>query len=263
MQSEEPVSFRKFDERTVEITKYEMFYRDTAFYSKEEVEYYSLNDTISSYALFHHLEKHGYKWDDETRAQKREWIQWELDYDQQDSVVNAYYEKMFETLQITEEEYIDYYLLVNKEYERLQHELYDKKIGLNKDGVYEDLDAKLAYMKLVGISPKYLNDLFRKIPEPIEPLEPQPALPFSQEDSYLEVATNSEGEYVFVITRRLDMYMGDAHRELLYEIRRDDVSEWLTRNNLNHYQKAVSSYKSDDPKKNRNSKRTRGDFRYS
>ena len=120
---------------------------------------------------------------------------------------------------------------------------------MDKDGVYEDFNAKLAYMKLVGISPKHLNDLFRKIPEPLKPMEPQPDLPFLQEDSYLEVATNAEGEYVFVITRRLDMYMGDAHRELLYENRREDVSEWLTRNNLKRYQEAVANYKSDDPQK--------------
>ena len=33
-QSAEPVNFRKFDERTVEITKYETFYRDSSFLFK-------------------------------------------------------------------------------------------------------------------------------------------------------------------------------------------------------------------------------------
>ena len=52
----EPVSFRKFDELTVAITEYEMFYRgNSSFYSNDWVEYSSLFETLDKYALFHYL----------------------------------------------------------------------------------------------------------------------------------------------------------------------------------------------------------------
>ncbi len=130
-QAASSVSVRMFDERTVEITKYEMFYRDQAFYSKEAAEFFSLNRQFEN-MHFYHLEQHGYKWDDERRGQHRERVKSGFEYDMKDENLRAYYEKMFDALQITEEEYIEYYLLVNKEYEMLHQELFNKGIGLDE-----------------------------------------------------------------------------------------------------------------------------------
>lgn len=63
----ESVTYRKFDQRTLDITKYEMFYRGSGMYSKEVVEHKSLVETIEKYALFYYLEQHDYKWDEEKR----------------------------------------------------------------------------------------------------------------------------------------------------------------------------------------------------
>lgn len=49
-----------------------------------------------------------------------------------DTSLKAYYEKLFAELQITEEEYIDYYLVVNKEAEMLEKVLFNEGIGLMK-----------------------------------------------------------------------------------------------------------------------------------
>ena len=149
------------------------------------------------------LEQHGYRWDDETRARAREWIQNEFDYDKKNNPeLYAYYEKMFETLQITEEDYIDHYLLVNKEYNRLVDDLANNRIGLDIEGEYNADDELLAYSKLVGLSEE-LAELEEKLPEPLTPMEPQPDLPFITEDSIVKVTTNAEGEYIFVDTLHL------------------------------------------------------------
>ena len=79
--------------------------------------------------------------------------------------LKAYYEKMFDALQITEEEYIEYYLLVNREYAALEHDLYNKKIGLDEIGAYRSEDAKLAYKKLVGITQRDLNKCEKRFPD--------------------------------------------------------------------------------------------------
>lgn len=253
--SEEPkqtassVNFRMFDDRTVEITKYEMFYRGHAFYSKEAVEFYSLNETIQKYALFYHLEKHGYKWDDERRDQHRERVKSGFEYDMKDENLKAYYEKMFDALQITEEEYIEYYLLVNKEYEMLHQEVFNKGIGLDETGAYPSGEAELIYGKLVGITEDELNELAEKIPEQIEPMEPQPDLPFVRDEFGLKVTTNADGEYIFVHSSSYSMYFDETYREALYELEQEVVKEDLTRYSLKRYQEAVASYESDDVQK--------------
>ncbi|HWL24307.1 MAG TPA: hypothetical protein VNR38_11265 [Ureibacillus sp.] len=250
-QSAEPESIRKFDEKTVEIAKYEMFYRDNdSFYNKETVEYYSLYETIEKYAFFHYLEQHGYSWDDERRAKAREWIQNELNYDRVNNLeLFAYYEEMFETLQITEEDYIDYYLLVNKEYDKLISDLANNRIGSEIEGYYFPDEEAKAFSKLIGLSDE-LAQLAEKLPEPLTPMEPQPDLPFLTEDSYIKITTNAEGDYILVDTLHLPIRLGDAHRDLFFELRWTVLNnEDLNRHSLNRYQEAFATYKSDDPKK--------------
>ncbi|KGR78999.1 hypothetical protein [Ureibacillus manganicus] len=247
-QSVEPESFRKFDDRTVKILRYEMFHRDPAFYSNEEVEYYSLSETIKMYSLFHHLEQHGHKWDDARRDQIRERIRSGYEYDKKDPVLNAYLKKMFHVLRITEEEYIEHYLLVNKEYEMLHWEMFNKNIGLDEDGGYAFMDAEMEYKKLAGISQLQLMKLSERMPERLEPMDPQPDLPFLK-DSYLSVTTNDEGEYIFVTARHIRMFMSEQHGDLYSELKFNVVNEDLTRNTLERYKEAVASYENDDPQK--------------
>ena len=253
--SEEPkqaassVNFRIFDDRTVEITKYEMFYRDQIFYSKEAAEFFSLSETIQKYALFHHLEQHSYKWDDERRNQHRERVKSGLEYDKKDTNLRAYYEKMFDTLQITEEEYIEYYLLVNKEYEMLRQELFNKGIGLDETGAYPSGDAELTYGNLVGITEDKLNELAEKIPERLDPMEPQPDLPFVKDESRLKVTTNADGEYIFVDADYYLIYFDETYGKFLQELNREVVKEELNLYSLKRYQEAVASYESDDAQK--------------
>lgn len=245
----ESQNFRMFDDRTVKITKYEMFHRDPAFDSIEAVEYYSLSDTIKKYALFHHLDKHGYEMDEARRDRMREWVRGTFEYDKKDPALNDYFNKMFHVLRITEEDYIEHYLLVNKEYELLENDMYDKGIGLDEEGGYYFKEAEMDYKKLVGISDFRLMKLSERIPERLEPMNPQPELPYLTEDSYLEVTTNDVGEYIFTDPGYLRMALSERHEEIYSEINYRIVKDDLTRFSLERYKAAVASYESDDPQK--------------
>lgn len=247
-QDDEPETFRKFDERTVEITKYELFYRDSSFYPREAVEFFSITETIRKFALFHHLEQHNYKWDDETRGKFRERVKSELEYDKQNPELFTYFETMFDELQITEEEYIEHYLLVNKEYDILYREQFDKSIGLN-DGAYPSGDAENKYRNLMGISEDYLNELAEKIPESLDPIEPQPYIPFIYDDSYLTVTTNDDGEYIFTASRHFMTDMAQEQIFLLFELENRVVKEEISRHSLQKFKEAVESYESHDDEK--------------
>ncbi|SOC41537.1 hypothetical protein [Ureibacillus acetophenoni] len=248
-QVEESQNFRMFDDRTVKITKYEMFHRTPAFYSLEEVEYFSLSDTIEKYALFHHLDKHGYEMDEARRDRMREWVRGTFEYDKKDPALNDYFNKMFHVLRITEEDYIEHYLLVNKEYELLENDMYDKRIGLDEDGGYYFMDAKMDYLELAGISQLQLMKLSERIPERLEPMDPQPELPYLAEDSYLQVTKNEEGDYIFTNPSYISMRLGEQYEELWTELEYRIVKDVLTRFSLERYKAAVASYENDDPQK--------------
>lgn len=242
-----PTGFRMYDERTVEITKYEMFYREETFYSKEAVEFHALYDTLEKYALFNYLEQHDYKWDEERRNTFRERVKMALDYDMNDEGLKSYYEKMFAELQITADEYIDYYLLVNKEYEMLHQDLFNKNIGL-VEGSYPSGEALKDYLNLVSITEEDLNELAERIPDRLEPMDPQPDLPFNNEEFELYVTKNEQGEYIFVDISRFNL-MTPTYYSLIFEIERDFVKEPLTRHSFKRYQEALRTYVSDDPQK--------------
>lgn len=243
----ESAPFRKFDQRTVDIAKYEMFYRSKQMYSKEAVEFHSLVNVIEQYALFNYLEQYDYKWDEEKRNFYRERIKMEREYDLQDVNLKAYYEKMFTELQINEEEYVEYYLLINREFEMLHQDIFNKGIGLDETGAYPSGAAADEYRKLVGITEEYLNELAESIPEPLEPMELQPNLPFILNNKYLKVTTNEQGELIFIDPYFISINLEESYKSFLFDLKREIDYEDLTRFSLKRYQDAVQSYSSDDP----------------
>ncbi len=107
----------------------------------------------------------------------------------------------------------------------------------------------MAYRKLIGITEDYLNELAEEMHEPVEPMEPQPELPFLTEDSRLKVTTNAEGEYIFVDTMYFFTDLDDRHIYLLFELETKFAKEELSRYSVKKYQEAVASYESDDAQK--------------
>ncbi|MGM9948668.1 MAG: hypothetical protein ACI33P_01015 [Lysinibacillus sp.] len=246
-QSAEPIEFRMFDERTVEIKKYELFYRDWRFLPVEGLEYHALSETIAQHALFYHMARHDTQWDEKQRNTVRERVKLALHNEMKEDKLKAYYEKMFADLQITEEEYIDYFLLLNKEAEMLQDVLFDKGIGLDEEAFGESVKA---YQQFAGFTEEEMVKLARQIPsKTMQPMDPQPELPFDTVQLSLQVTTNKQGEYIFTKSINFPTFLGYTYKAFLSDINRDIVKEALTRHSLERYQEALRTYTSSDAQK--------------
>ena len=248
--SAKPVDFRMFDERTIQIAKYEKFHRSPSFLPQEALEYYVLNETIGQHALFYHMARHDYQWDEKQRQTVREHVKLVLHNEMREDRSKAYYEKMFADLQITEDEYIDYYLLLNREAAMLEDIMFNKKIGLDEAGAYPYGDAVEEYQRLAGITRGDLNVLGGRITSKRkQPMDPQPELPFDTDQLSLQVTTNKQGEYIFTKTIDFPTHLGYTYSAFLSDIRQDIVKEALTRHSLARYQEALRTYKSTDAQK--------------
>ncbi|KGR84552.1 hypothetical protein [Lysinibacillus odysseyi] len=242
--SAEHADFRMFDERTVEIKKYELFYRDWRFLPPQALEYYALSETVNQQAFFYYMTRQGYEWDEKQRNAVRKRVKTTLQHEMRKDNSKAYYEKMFADLQITEEEYIDYYLLLNKEEEMLQDVLFSKESEL--DEAYGD--AVKAYQQFAGLTDE-LKLLERWGPRRTQPMNPQPDLPFDKVHLSLQVTTNKEGEFIFSKSMNFPMYLGYTYKAFLSDIKQDIVKEELTRYSLNRYREALRTYTSGDSQK--------------
>ena len=245
---EEPAeTFPQYDQLTVDIAKYEYYHNDPFLYSKEEAEYYSLSTTLTNYALFHHLEKNGYTWDDERISILMQHERDALAYNMKNPTIKAYYEKLFSDLNITSEQYIEHYAFINTKAEKMKSEMFEKGIGLDEGMYYLSEEAFKNYIALVGVTEQQLNELASKIPEPLEPAPEQIALPFLYEGSPAKVARNEDGQYIFTYMQG-PTSLEDEHMHLYYELKRI-VQFDLTRVTFPLYEEALENYESEDENK--------------
>lgn len=241
----EPTDFRMFDKRTVEIKKYELFNRDWRFLPTQALEYYALSETVNQHAFFYYMTRHDYVWDEKQRNTVRERIKTALHNEMKGDNSKAYYGKMFADLQINEEEYIDCYLLLNKEEEMLQDVWFSKESRLDVE-TFED--AVKAYQQFVGLTDE-LKALERWGPRRMQPMDPQPDFPFDKEQLSLQVTTNKQGEYIFSKSINFPTYLGFTYKAFLSDIKQNIVKEELTRYSLKRYQEALRTYTSNDTQK--------------
>jgi len=102
------------------------------------------------------------------------------------------------------------------------------------------------YLKLVNITREGLNELAERIPERLDPMEPQPNLPFRTDEFDLKVTTNEQGEYIFVDRSGFNVLLVPGYFGFLQELNQHFVREDLTRNSFKRYQEVLRTYKSDD-----------------
>lgn len=233
---------RTYSETTLKILQYELFYRDFNMQTTEAVVFHALSDAIEMYALFDHLQQHDYGWDEDKRTFYREKMQSELAYDLKDPYFKTYFDKMLVGLDITEQQYIDEYLLVKKEYDMLKQDMFSKGIGLTNDGGtpgYESSNSFDAFIKKIGVDRNYLEYLAERMENQLPPLEPQPNLPFEQLENSLKVNKNPQGEYIFARKEFSGIDLTDAQNNLLYTIGREEGLPDFTRFSYPRYKNTL------------------------
>ena len=245
---EEPKeSFPQYDQLTIDIAEYEYYNNHPFLYSRAEAEFFSLTTTLENYALFHHLQQHDYTWDEEKinryMQQERDALAIKMEH----PTMKAYYEKLFNDLNITFEQYIEHYAFINAKAEQMKLEMFGKGIGLDEGMYYPSSDVFTTYIALVGITEQQLDELALRNPELLDPAQQQIELPFFSGDSHYKVALNDEGQYIFT-SMQTPIDLAREHSELFYELKR--IVEFdLTRVTFPFYVEALESYVPKDETK--------------
>lgn len=239
--AEQEVIENPMSEIYLNIAQYEKFYRYSMIQSKESVTSSALSEAISMYALFDYLSEQGIELSEEKKQLQLKLLTEQLTYDLQDPQLKSYYDKMFATLQITEQDYIEQYLFLNKKHDILKDEMFKTGNGLTDDGTgfmsYPSGEQEEKFKQKIGIPFDYLEYITLQNSaqlQPLQPLEPQPE--FIKGEHHFEFAKNKDGELIFTTPEFNDMYFTEAQNELAYQIRADNKLEHLSRVNFHLYQ---------------------------
>lgn len=231
-------SIRKPSDLAIQIAQYEVFYLDYAFHSSKKAQFFGLTDLLNSYALINYLSDTEIAWDDEKRTFYRNQIVDGLQYDRQNETYNQYMDKLLAHFNITENQYIDEYLLPTEEARRLKNEMFSKFIKL-QDGGYPSSIVENEFYRQMGYSSKMLDEMVEEEPKP-EPLNPQPTdLAFTRGEFMSKIGLNEQGQYVFVDPEYATSDLTDDQREDLYELENRILKQPLNRIHLSDYIKAA------------------------
>lgn len=245
-----PLDYPVIDKRTLDIVTYETFYTGPSFLSSYNASYRALSDTLSMYALFNYLDDVEYEWTEESEELTRQSVKRAWEYDKQDEELQQYYSKMFKTLGITEDEYIEHYLYLRKKGDMMYNGMFQSGVGVDETGAYPSGEAYDAYIEEAGYSLDDLNAMAEKVLEKPEPMQPQPDLAFLQhvEEGALQITQNDSGDYIFVDPETFFIDLAfSPYQDLLYVLKTDKVDKDLSRLSLDDYKAALQEFPSDDP----------------
>lgn len=236
--------FRMYDERTLKITEYEMYFNDPSFMTLKQAEYSAFLEITRKFALFNHLENYGYKWAEDRHDFYIGIEMYALEYELKKPHRKAYYEKMFTDLSITKEEYVEYYLLINREYQFLEQDMYSQSIGLDETGSYPQEKAEAEYMALLGITKAQLVAMepiwdFESTSEKIEM-----GLPFPVDAIDMKVIKNDTGELVFESSSNLYFSLRNQHSKYFNSIM-DELRMDFTRYTFNDFKETLAAFEGE------------------
>lgn len=104
--AESDENFIPISDTYLNIEQYELFYRNNRMRSNEDGVSSALRHAISKYALIDYMQQQNITLSHEKRQFQRETLDKQLTYDLQDPILKSYFEKMFQDLQISKQEYI-------------------------------------------------------------------------------------------------------------------------------------------------------------
>lgn len=216
------------------INQYEKFYRDENMLSKEAVKSSALSEAISNYALIDFLQQQNITLSDEKRQLQLKILDEQITYDMQNPVLKQYFEKMFQELEISKQDYIEEYLLVNKE-----HDILERNMEESGSLIYPKSDQNDWYAKKMGISFDYLEYLAESEFIHIDPTSTDVDLPFTVSTYYYDFAKNQAGEIILTSEDFGWHRFTDEQYRLISKIEKKNNFLELARYNFNQYYKAI------------------------
>lgn len=237
------IKFRPISGTYLKIHQYELFYRDNPMRSKEAVKSSALSEAISKYALINYLQQQNITLSDEKRQLQLKILDEQITYDMQNPILKVYFEKMFQELEISKQDYIEEYLLVNKEHDILYRNMQDtgKGLVLDESGTssYPAGDQDELYANKMGISFDYLEYLAESEFVHIEPSVTDLDLPFTVDSYLFEFAKNRDGEIILTSSDFNMMGLTDEQNSLIHEVREKYNLQELARYNFKLYENAL------------------------
>lgn len=235
--------FRPISQTYLKIHQYEVFYRDFQMASKEAVVSNALNEAIRVYALIDYLQQQEIVLSDEKRQFQRKILNEQLSYDLNDPKLKPYFEKMFQVLNIDEQDYIEHYLLINKEHEILSNEMFSSHKGLVQDETghfsYPSGDQEKLFQEKMGISFDYLEYLAESKSVHIGPASEKFDLPFATDTTYFNFTKNQDGKVIFASKEFDTIDLTEEQRHLIYDIENQYDLHDLARYNFQQYKDAL------------------------
>lgn len=198
-------------EKTLQIMKYEHFYRDSSFTSEKNAEYLALMDVMSIYPKFYHMEKYNYTFPKDREAHYRDRAAAKFKVDMEDEEFKKYFTVINEQHGITEEDYIEHYLFVQEKFSYMQNLMYSKNVGL-VDGGFPSGEVEKEYEAILGIS---LEALAKEVDKGYEVTNNEIRVaenidaPLQEEFESLNYGYNKNGELVIY----LDLFDTEFPRE--------------------------------------------------
>jgi hypothetical protein len=230
-------SYREISEMYIKIAQYENFYNSDNMKNGYYVIWETFAKAIEYYSLLDYITSTDIEFTEESRELARNSVKSAFEYDLKDPEFSAYFEKLKTELSITEEIYIDEFLLIEREYDLLRSKM-------SADGVsYAAHEAQENYRKKLGITIDYEEYLFSRAEERIDPLDPQPELLFNQkiseDDFFSLVALNSDGEYIFTDASFSWMDLPFHLHHYFYQFQQSNKLPDLTRITFPKYKEAI------------------------
>ena len=226
-------NFRPISETYLKIHQYELFYRDNWIRLKEAVKSSALSEAISKFTLIDYLQQQNITLSDEKRQFQIETLNDQLTYDLKNPLLKLYFENMFKVLDISRQEFIEEYLLVNKEHDTLSVEMDIQQIS------YPIEDQENIYLEKMGLTFDYLEYLAESELIYIDSLSTEFELPFTVNPHIFKFAKNRDGEIILTSRDFNPMGFTDEQSYLLHEVSEKNNLQELARYNFSQYKEAL------------------------
>lgn len=221
-----PYEPREIHDLSLKIAAFELFYNDTQFYSAKQSKFEAARRLYYYISIINLAEERNIfldKYDQlAVEGNNRSQINWMKNFENQE----VYLQKMLETFQITEEQYIEYYLGIQNEASKYLIKLHELDVAQKEleEIYYNDLPP--AYYEQLGLTKLDVFEMKNELEsyDFSEVTEKQFDLPFDLTGSYMHIVQLDNGQYVFenplyfsLHTTKYNLFLEDVWEKYEYQ----------------------------------------------
>ncbi len=194
-----PYEPRELHSLSLKIAAYELFYNETQFFNAQQSKFEAARQLYYYISIINLAEERNIFLDvygqSAVAQNNRAHINWMRNFENQEEYLN----RVLETFQITEEQYIEYYVAIQNEAHQYLMKLEELDVAQREleEMFYIDLPRK--YYEQLGLTKEEVLELKNEVEsyDVQEVTEKQLDLPFDLTGSYMHLVQQDNGQYVF------------------------------------------------------------------